>query len=263
MEPDGKVTNYTNDFYNRLRDGVERSAQAIVPLVLELSGARTVVDVGCGSGHWLKHFKLHGIEQVLGIDGAWVTSHELAQGEFQSADLANPFKSDRTFDLAISLEVAEHLPPESAAAFVASLVRLAPVVMFSAAIPEQGGIDHLNEQWQDYWGGLFEHHGYVPVDAIRPRVWSNPKVESWYAQNTLLYVDRQRLDRYPRLADAAQQTALDRLAVVHPRHYRARLTAAESMYAKPDPDRFSLSTLLRIAPTVLRNAVVRRTRGHQ
>jgi hypothetical protein len=135
--------------------------------------------------------------------------------------------------------------------------------MFSAAIPEQGGVDHLNEQWQDYWGGLFERHGFVPVDAIRPHVWSNPSVESWYAQNTLLYVDRRYLDRYPRLADAARRTSLDRLAVVHPRHYRARLIAADAMYAKPDPNRFALSTLLQIAPTVFRNAVLRRARGNR
>jgi SAM-dependent methyltransferase len=261
MTADTSTTNYTGDFYDRLRDGVERSARAMVPLVLELTGARTVVDVGCGSGHWLKHFKLNGIEQVLGIDGVWVTSHELANGEFQSADLTQPFRSDRTFDLAVSLEVAEHLPPGSAAAFVASLVQLAPVVMFSAAIPEQGGVDHLNEQWQDYWAGLFEHHGFVPVDAIRPRVWSNPTVESWYAQNTVLYVDRRYLDRYPRLADAARQTSADRLPVVHPRHYRARLIAADSVYGKPDPNRFALSTLLEILPTVFRNALTRRTGG--
>jgi SAM-dependent methyltransferase len=261
MTADTSTTNYTGDFYNRLRDGVERSAQAIVPIVLELTGARIVVDVGCGSGQWLKHFKLNGITQVLGIDGSWVTSHELAEGEFQSADLTGPFRSDRTFDLAVSLEVAEHLPPGSAATFVESLVRLAPVVMFSAAIPEQGGVDHLNEQWQDYWAGLFEQHGYVPVDAIRPRVWSDPTGDSWYVQNTLLYVDRRYLDRYPRLADAARQTSPDRLAVVHPRHYRARLIAADSMYGKPDPNRWALSTLLKIAPTVFLNAVSRRTRG--
>jgi hypothetical protein len=91
------------------------------------------------------------------------------------------------FDLAISVEVAEHLPPSHSGRFVKELVALAPVVLFSAAIPLQGGVDHQNERWQSYWQGLFEREGYRALDVIRPRVWDDPEVTPFYAQNALLY----------------------------------------------------------------------------
>ncbi|MDW8444469.1 MAG: hypothetical protein RML45_09315 [Acetobacteraceae bacterium] len=125
-----------------------------------------------------------------------------------------PIDLDRRFDLALSLEVAEHLPPERAAGFVADLVRLAPAVLFSAAIPLQGGTNHVNERWQAFWAGLFASHGYRAFDVIRPRVWDDPRVEPWYRQNTVLFL----ADGHPeteRVAKA-ERDAPRPLSVVHP-----------------------------------------------
>ena len=70
------------------------------------------------------------------------------------------------------LEVAEHIPPECADIFVESLTwGLAPVIMFSAAVPGQGGTLHLNEQWPAYWASKFAQHGYVLIDCLRPQLW--------------------------------------------------------------------------------------------
>ena len=66
--------------------------------------------------------------------------------KFTAVDLRDSFAIGRTFDLAISLEVAEHPPEEFAEPLVERLVTAAPFVLFSAAIPEQGGIHHVNEQ---------------------------------------------------------------------------------------------------------------------
>lgn len=255
------MTSYTGDFYTKLRDGVERSADAMIPHLLEWTNAKSVVDLGCGSGHWLRRFKAHGVPTVLGLDGPWVTSHVLAEGEFVPADLSKPVSIGKRFDLAISLEVAEHLPANCAETFVESLVHLAPIVMFSAAIPQQSGVDHINEQWQDYWATLFARHGFVAIDAIRPLIWDNPGVEPWYAQNTLIYVNQQDLPQYPALGELSRQTVRGRLSVVHPRHYSTRLAVEGNVYVRLDPNRIDLSTLMRIAPTVLKNALVRRLRG--
>jgi hypothetical protein len=84
----------------------------------------------------------------------------------------------------MSLEVAEHLPPDRSNSFIAELTALAPVALFSAAIPQQGGTDHINERWQSYWAGLFKKRGFSPLDVIRPAVWENDAVERWYRQNT-------------------------------------------------------------------------------
>jgi SAM-dependent methyltransferase len=202
----------------------------MVPLVLHLLPVRSVVDVGCGDGSWLGVFRKLGVEEILGIDGEYVDRDllQIPQDRFQATDLTKPFGLKRVFDLAMSLEVAEHLPPESASPFVASLCRLAPAVLFSAAIPLQGGNHHINEQWPDKWAALFREHGHVAVDFIRKRVWQNEAVEWWYAQNTLLFAKANLLENNAALKAEFDETNPAQLCLVHPRNYLevpARATA--------------------------------------
>lgn len=220
---------YDKAFYEDLRGGVVRSAEVIVPLVLELIPARSVVDVGCGEGAWLAAFRKFGAEDVLGLDGDYVDRATLfiSRECFQPADLSRPFTLERVFDLAVSLEVAEHLPPDSAPVFIESLARLAPAVLFSAAIPLQGGVHHVNEQWPEYWARLFEAHDFVPIDAIRKHVWQDERVDWWYAQNTLLFVRPEILTRSPLLKTEYDQTNLNQLRLMHPRNYSHALMPAE------------------------------------
>ena len=105
---------------------------------------------------------------------------------------------------------------ESADAFVESLVALGPVVLFSAAVPHQGGEHHVNEQWQTYWAELFAARGFVAVDAVRPHFWNDEHVVWWYRQNTIMYVREEKLGEYPELNDARLRTHDHMLAVVHP-----------------------------------------------
>ncbi len=144
----------------------------------------------------------------------------IGQEQFLPHDLTAPLELERHFDLAVCLEVAEHLPAERAETLVASLVSLAPVVLFSAAIPYQGGDDHVNEQWPEYWQQLFAKHDYLVVDCLRESLWRHKDVAPWYAQNLLVYVDRRRLADYPRLAERfAQAGEYPRLSLVHPEQY--------------------------------------------
>jgi hypothetical protein len=113
------------------------------------------------------------------------------------------------------LEVGEHLPSDVADRLVAELSRVADAVLFSAAIPLQGGVGHVNERWQDNWAELFARHGLVPVDVVRPTVWDDRRVQSWYAQNTLLYVP-------PEQAAALSGHQGMPLRVVHPALYEAQ-----------------------------------------
>ena len=113
---------------------------------------------------------------------------------FVVRDLAQPFRLDREFDLAQSLEVAEHLPAARAAGFVADLVAHAPMVLFSAAPPGQGGEHHINEQPGAYWQALFHQHGYVAIDCLRPLLARDARVPAWYRYNLILYARRDTLD---------------------------------------------------------------------
>ncbi|MBI3825229.1 MAG: class I SAM-dependent methyltransferase [Candidatus Rokubacteria bacterium] len=242
---------YGREFYANRDDGARRSAELVVPIVMELVRPRRVVDVGCGEGAWLAVFREHGAE-VRGVDGDWVDRARLKipADRFTVADLGAPLRLDERFDLAVSLEVAEHLDPSSAETFVESLARLAPVVLFSAAIPGQGGRHHVNEQWPAYWARLFEGRGLVPVDAIRSRIWGATQIEWWYAQNAVLFASPAALEAGPALRAAHAASPRVPPALVHPRHY------AE----KADPGRLTLSQLLRLVPAAIRRAAVHRWR---
>jgi SAM-dependent methyltransferase len=213
--------NYERSFYQTLAGNATRSSGVIVPLILEYVKPASIVDVGCGTGGWLAEFRKHGVEDVVGIDGPWVDPAllEIPKERFRVADVAQPIRESRRFDLVVSLETGEHLPPQSAATFVESLTGLGSVILFSAAIPFQGGNNHFNEQWPDYWAALFDERGYTFVDCLRPRIWNNANVEWWYAQNMFFAVERARLNDFPALAGAAADTRSGQLSIVHPRAY--------------------------------------------
>ncbi|MBE9076939.1 Wzt carbohydrate-binding domain-containing protein [Romeria aff. gracilis LEGE 07310] len=164
-------------------------------------------------------FQAQGVE-ILGLDGSYVEADtlQIPADCFRAFDLSQSVFLNQKFDLAISLEVAEHLPEESAQAFIETLVGLSDVVLFSAAIPHQGGTHHINEQWPSYWFGLFKAKGYIGLDILRDRVWDNPDVQPWYAQNSFLFVRSDRLSDYPDLPTSAQNDFLGK-SVVHPTIY--------------------------------------------
>jgi SAM-dependent methyltransferase len=223
---------YTNHFFKELHDGSYRSAREIIPHILELVQPRSVIDVGCGTGTWLSVCKEFGIEEIFGVDGDYVDEKTLKipKERFSSFDLRKPFRLSRQFDLVLSLEVAEHLPPESASTFIDSLTGHGRVILFSAAIPHQGGMQHINEQWPEYWMKFFQHRGYVVIDCIRKRIWQNPNVESWYAQNVLMFVEKDYLDSHPLLKREFENTAISQLSVVHPRKYLSLVHWIERLY---------------------------------
>jgi glycosyltransferase involved in cell wall biosynthesis len=218
-----QTSSYTKDFYELLQDGSRSSARVILPLLLELlqSQPQSVIDVGCGVATWLGVFQELGIEDFLGVDGDYVDPKmlQIPASQFMAADLRQPLAIDRQFSLAMSLEVAEHLPADCAEGFVQTLTELAPIVLFSAAIPFQGGTDHIHERWPLYWVNLFQAKGYVVIDCFRHKIWQHPEVEPWYAQNILLFVQQEQLPAYPALQREYNSTNLLHLTRVHPRIY--------------------------------------------
>jgi len=190
------VGSYSTDFYADRHDASLYSARVILEHVTNiLPPLESAVDMGCGVGTWLSVLENEGIKEVHGLDGPWVDTSllRIAPERFTITNLEESVQLDRRYDLAISLEVAEHLSPASASTFVASLVTASDFVLFSAAIPYQGGSHHVNEQWPEYWAELFDAHGYDAVDCIRSSIWTDNAIPTWYRQNTLLYVQRDRL----------------------------------------------------------------------
>jgi SAM-dependent methyltransferase len=230
------------DLHRKLDDAVRLTADLVAPMLMEtLDKPVSVVDVGCGNGVWLAAFHRAGVQDFLGLDGDYIDrgSLQIPSERFHSVDLAKPFRTDRRFDLAVSLEVGEHLPAAAADDFVASVAALSDAVLFSAAVPGQGGVGHINEQWPSYWKTKFERLGYTAFDAVRPRIWLNPDVLYWYAQNILLFVRTVSVSRYSRLVTVPPVVLMD---VVHPRRYA---TLDRSARAGDEP---SLSHLMRSLP---------------
>ena len=180
---------YDSKFFDYADQSVP-SAAAIVPIVLDALRCRSVLDVGCGTGAWLSVYREMGAGDIEGIDGDYVDRTRLLIPDacFHARDLARPFDLNRSFDLVQSLEVAEHIPYASSRTMVENLCRHGKHVMFSAAVPGQGGEHHINEQPLDFWRGLFKTQGFSAYDFIRPSVRGVAAVKSWYAYNTILYV---------------------------------------------------------------------------
>jgi SAM-dependent methyltransferase len=211
---------YSKGFFLALGQSTRPSAEVIVPIVLALTRAKSVIDIGCGVGTWLRSFREHGVTDILGVDGPWVdtTLLQIPEDEFVIRDLRSALVVGRKFDLVVCLEVAEHLPTECADQLIDSLTSLGRVVLFSAGVPCQGGVYHVNEQWPDWWAQKFLARGYVAIDCLRKTVWHNLAIEWWYAQNTLLFVRGDVLEHDPLLRMHYEATRASCVqALIHPR----------------------------------------------
>lgn len=175
-------------------------------------------------------FAEHGVEDVFGVDVEFIdrTKLEIPPERFLAADLTAPLELGRSFDLAVSLEVGEHLPESAAATYVQSLVALAPAILFSAAIPGQGGTHHVNEQWPGYWADHFDRHRYRCIDCFRRRFWQAAAIQPWYAQNTLLFVSAELLAANGDLRAEHDRSGGQPLALVHPRIWGRRISSGLS-----------------------------------
>lgn len=166
------------------------AASEIAPLLIKIFQPKAVADAGCGTGTFLRVFKDCGVNDITGIDGWWVNKDELLipKENFLEYDIQQPFALNKKFDLVLCLEVAEHLAESSADGFIKSLTALGDIIIFSAAIPNQGGQNHINEQPFAYWINKFSVHGYSFKDVFRNYFWNNEKIDWWYRQNMFLVV---------------------------------------------------------------------------
>jgi len=192
------VYEYDSNFYRFLTSFAVRSAEQIVPLLMDILPIRSVADFGCGQGAWLSVWRRAGA-RVMGIDGPYIDRRHLLieASEFRAANLNAPIDLGEHFDLVQCVEVAEHLPAEHAGEFIGTLTAHSPLVMFSAAVPGQGGEHHINEQPLEYWRGMFRARDYLALDYIRPKVAGNVSIQQWYRYNVILYVQQAQLASLP------------------------------------------------------------------
>jgi SAM-dependent methyltransferase len=177
--------------------------QAWLALTPIISAARvkSVVDFGCNAGAWLAACDVLGATDLVGVDydlADYPSAPELfgagrvllTDAPLIQHDLSTPLDFGRWFDLAICVEVAEHLDGGDATAdiLVNTITNHAKMVIFSAATPGQGGHHHVNCQPHEYWHERFAKRGFAMRDAFRPLLHFAPQVDAWYRENLFLYM---------------------------------------------------------------------------
>ena len=230
---------YDDEFYLGQADASTQSARRVLPILLTLMPElKSAIDIGCGVGTWLSICLENGFDEVVGIDGDYVNKSllRIPEDSFIASDLSNDFVSlvNKKFDLAINLEVAEHLEEKRADSFVTSLTALSDVILFSGAVPFQGGVSHVNEQWPDYWVKKFRAQGYYPLDIIRPLVWEDKKIVDHYRQNIIVFSTKEIIGNI--FPDYDFDT-IPELAAMHPElaltlHKRAKTLSPFAKVAK-------------------------------
>jgi hypothetical protein len=196
-----------------------RNALRCLRIVGELIPLDHVVDFGCGIGAWMAAASWLGARRVTGLDGPWVVDI-LRKGDITfndglvaisgsqviPVDLAenDAPQFSKSYNLAISIEVGEHLPEWRAATLCEGLVNAADYVLFSAATPGQGGYRHINEQPLRYWIDKFWAHGFVPLEVVRPSVAADAWMYFWLRRNIVMFVSYAALLRNHRLLQYAQ-----------------------------------------------------------
>jgi SAM-dependent methyltransferase len=209
-----EVFEYPDQYYN------SQSAEQVLPVILALYNPDSMLDIGCGNGTWLLAASKLGIQDLFGVDaqesdaGNW----PLSKDQFSIKDLTQPFSLGRKFDMAICLEVAEHLPPTAASTLIDSLVKHSDLIVFSAAIPGQEGDRHIHNNEPAYWQQLFRERGFNTQDNIRPQIWDNEKVFWWYRQN--IFIAQKSRDECKKPFDKIPH-------LVHPEHFKEKIESVE------------------------------------
>lgn len=207
----------------------KQSALRILGALFEYVRPGATLDVGCGLGTWLRAASELGATEIQGLEGSWLDTRllQIEPARVKIVDLEPGFDLGRRYDLAICLEVAEHLSPAAAGPLVKSLAAHADIVLFSAAIPFQGGHHHVNEQFPDYWSERFASHGFRAIDCLRPRIWNDEEILWWFRQNVLVFAHERAIQASERLQQELSNT--QRLSVVHPDGYCGRMQLAHNL----------------------------------
>lgn len=180
---------YDESFYKFIEQ-TKMDEQIIMPLIIQWIAPKSIVDFGCAEGAWLREaLRQNSRIDILGLDGDYIDKKRLKISEknFKEVDLRKPISLEHRFELAISTEVAEHLEEESVDVFIDNITKASDRILFSAAIPGQGGVHHVNEQWQSYWVKKFEKRGYYCDFSIRNYFWNMSQISGWRRQNLLFF----------------------------------------------------------------------------
>lgn len=216
------IEDYSKKFYENYEKNKQYTAELVLDFFIKTFNSKSIIDFGCGTGIWLAVAE-NKVDKVLGIDGDYIDKNmlQISEKDFLTFDLEyiDDLEIHEHFDLAISLEVAEHISRDKAETFCRKIMEVSDVIIFSAAIPGQGGVHHVNEQWPHFWQSIFEKYGYSCIDCVRDILWNDEYIPTYYKQNMLCFVNSEIMDRGGAQLLQNQVKCGSRLDCVHPEQF--------------------------------------------
>ncbi len=195
----GERLGWQNLVFNRFtfsmyhRGALDTAPSAVTCLLSLYPALRIVVDLGCGTGVYLHEFEVRGVETI----GYEHSARARRQAERLYGLKVRPFDVQefkgvgRLADACLCIEVAHYLPPSLANLLVQHCARSAPLVIFSAAQPGQGGYGHVNAQPREYWIERFAALGYrlnvSTSSRLQDHLRTHLKRGFWLAANVCLF----------------------------------------------------------------------------
>ena len=166
------LTVYDGDFFDsNQEEGLSMTIWS-VPLFQKIFNFKSLIDVGSATGHYLKTCIDAGVDDVMGLEGSPEAFKKLIVDKKYVImhDFRDPYTFHRKWDLAISIEVAEHIDGIYADNYVKILTDSSDTVLLTAAPPGQGGTAHVNEQPQEWWIARFSTFGFAYDKATTRQV---------------------------------------------------------------------------------------------
>lgn len=190
------MTNYPESFYSSVTKRAQASSEIVAEILQDVLKPRSIIDVGSGEGAWINTMS-HRFPSALDLTAIDLQPHrseyfeQLSSSKLNFEFILRDFEKDHTlpnqnYDLAICLEVLEHLQTQTAEQLAAEFAKNCSVLIFSAAVKGQGGTGHINENSLDYWIRLFQQNDFIALDILRPKLARNKQVPDYYKQNMIL-----------------------------------------------------------------------------
>ena len=182
---------YDDKFFDKNLEWNKPIAAKLVNVLIDYFSPSSVVDLGCGNAEFLNEFYKKGIK-IQGYEGSRCAIGKalIDKKYIQLFDLKNKIFSPHKFDLAICLEVAEHIEKKFSKRLMENLTSLSDTVVFTAASPDQGGHFHINEQSRGFWIGLFKERSYNLDNDTTEKIKQEMKEEGilwWYCDNIMIF----------------------------------------------------------------------------
>lgn len=187
-------TYYDEAYYANCGEGkwAVESAPYVAGDIIDEFHPNDIIDVGCGLGEYVEHFKARGVE-AHGVELAAEACRQcVARGlDVRSVDLAEANELPWRADVVFSVEVAEHIPARGARNYVRLLTGAARKHVFmTAAKPGQPGLNHINCQPKAYWINSLDEAGFDVDHALIDR-WEAANrarpVAPWFSENLMVF----------------------------------------------------------------------------